>query len=866
LEYDSKTKTRLGVSTSFLPFLPPQPLPPQPLPNWALPELLPLQRLAADLKQFTLLPVKAQQHAVQPLWQAASVQRAEEQRLAQEQLTVQRQIAALPVLTSPVVPRTPLAIPAHPVTVGDWVTVMRHQAEQISGQLLGSRQQDTFTRLQQQTSQKLVHGFRQDRQAPDVRYALYGEQLATLQGHPNSAPVSRVVLNLIPQRERPALQRALDEALQRQADQEAQEQAAAHFRTLQRKKAELEEEALQPVMQRIQARRGTGNPLPVGIQRHLERGLNHELSAVRIHDDAEADKLSRKVNALAFTTGTDIYFQSGRFNPNTQSGLELLAHEVTHTVQQSKGLVGQGIDPDAGLEAQAQATGKRLAAPVKTVKAPLPSLRTSRSGTIQRLASPTDSTIITVRKLQNMLNQGQIKNAVESIKSAPITQQNTLIAMLSFDSKWHLLASELKKAGVQSKALELKNPDSLADPLALPDPKVSFAAALKAYQKFKQQPLADKLLRAIHYAPLAGETKKQIFSLFSVSALVGTAIVFAAMQFTPAGWMVDATIVVISVAAYGPSAFAIGEHLGRFFRMCKEAGNEDQLKQAGGEFAQAFAIAGVTAIGGIIGKAIGSKIKPPTKPPSPTTNTAGLETRGYRPPAGQRTQTQQQYQAQSSRTRLNNLLGSATVKQLKGKLTQSQIEAFIRELGIIETRKVAAKFGPKAMLNYGAVFFKNLKGVTNNTMHHLVTNAGIVDKAIKGCHDKSLFLNELTVIQRPTSTTGKTSVTGKILSTSAHPTDPRITRYTYKIYARDRTGKIQDPSTLTGELEKDKTVIDGLIANQAFWQKMADLALTNAIRTTVYDPAFRDFLGYAGTLKISGFIENGEVSTFFVTW
>jgi hypothetical protein len=174
--------------------------------------------------------------------------------------------------------------------------------------------------------------------------------------------VSRVVLGLIPQRERLPLQRAVDEALQRQVEREAQEQAAVQRQALQRKKAELDEESLQPVMQRIVARRGAGNPLPAVIQRHLEQGLNHDLSRVRIHDDAEADKLSRKVNALAFTTGTDIFFQSGHFKPNTQSGLELLAHEVTHTVQQSQGKVGTGIDPDAGLEAEARTMGRTLSA------------------------------------------------------------------------------------------------------------------------------------------------------------------------------------------------------------------------------------------------------------------------------------------------------------------------------------------------------------------------------------------------------------------------------------------------------------------------------------------------------------------------
>ncbi|WP_229784625.1 eCIS core domain-containing protein [Deinococcus radiotolerans] len=144
----------------------------------------------------------------------------------------------------------------------------------------------------------------------------------------------------------------------------AQEQAALNFdihMALQRQLVELDAEATQPVLQRIQARRGAGNPLPEAVQRHLEQGLNHDLSRVRIHDDAEADRLAKGVNALAFTTGTDIFFQAGRFNPNTQTGLELLAHEVTHTVQQSQGRVGRGIDPDASLETEARAMGARLA-------------------------------------------------------------------------------------------------------------------------------------------------------------------------------------------------------------------------------------------------------------------------------------------------------------------------------------------------------------------------------------------------------------------------------------------------------------------------------------------------------------------------
>jgi hypothetical protein len=63
---------------------------------------------------------------------------------------------------------------------------------------------------------------------------------------------------------------------------------------------------------------------------------------VRVHTDTEADPMSKEVNASAFTAGQGIYFQSGKFGPNSQTGPELLADEVIRTVQQSKEQVSSG--------------------------------------------------------------------------------------------------------------------------------------------------------------------------------------------------------------------------------------------------------------------------------------------------------------------------------------------------------------------------------------------------------------------------------------------------------------------------------------------------------------------------------------------
>src|SRR5262249_34009533 len=69
-------------------------------------------------------------------------------------------------------------------------------------------------------------------------------------------------------------------------------------------------------------------------------------SSVRVHTDAGADGLNRSLSAKAFTTGRDIYFRQGEYNPGGSGGRELLAHELTHVVQQNPAKVQ--TKPDDG--------------------------------------------------------------------------------------------------------------------------------------------------------------------------------------------------------------------------------------------------------------------------------------------------------------------------------------------------------------------------------------------------------------------------------------------------------------------------------------------------------------------------------------
>ena len=140
------------------------------------------------------------------------------------------------------------------------------------------------------------------------------------------------------------------------------------------------------VMARIDARRGNGAPLPADVRQQLEAGLNHDLSAVRVHTDEEADQLAKHLHATAFTSGKDIYFQSGQFDPTNK--FELLIHEATHVKQQDLGQVGPGLDPDTGLEDEAKANETLLPQTV-AVKAVEPTAQTQTAAplAVQRKAA-----------------------------------------------------------------------------------------------------------------------------------------------------------------------------------------------------------------------------------------------------------------------------------------------------------------------------------------------------------------------------------------------------------------------------------------------------------------------------------------------
>ncbi|HYO69706.1 MAG TPA: DUF4157 domain-containing protein [Archangium sp.] len=83
--------------------------------------------------------------------------------------------------------------------------------------------------------------------------------------------------------------------------------------------------------------RSEGAPLNAGTRAFMETRMGHDFGNVRIHSDARADASTRAVNALAYTVGQDIAFRNGQYDPASERGRRLLAHELVHVCQQEGG-------------------------------------------------------------------------------------------------------------------------------------------------------------------------------------------------------------------------------------------------------------------------------------------------------------------------------------------------------------------------------------------------------------------------------------------------------------------------------------------------------------------------------------------------
>ena len=169
----------------------------------------------------------------------------------------------------------------------------------------------------QQKPEEIIHRQAMKEEEPVQKQAMEEEEPAQLQA--------------MEEEEEPVQKQAMEEEeepTQLQAMEEEEEPVQAKANDTPSRSANLK--------QQLKHSHGKGNSLPQPIQSEMSHKLGYDFRDVTIHTDSPAAALNQNLRAKAFTQGKDIYFNQGKYNPKSPQGKHLLAHELTHVIQQSK--------------------------------------------------------------------------------------------------------------------------------------------------------------------------------------------------------------------------------------------------------------------------------------------------------------------------------------------------------------------------------------------------------------------------------------------------------------------------------------------------------------------------------------------------
>lgn len=143
-----------------------------------------------------------------------------------------------------------------------------------------------------------------------------------------------------------------------------------------------------------------GTPLPVEFRADMEGRFGQDFGDVRIHNDGAANESAKSVNAQAYTAGSNIVFQRDRYDPASDAGKHMIAHELTHVVQQRSGPVdgtdaGGGVrisDPSDRFEREAVSNADRLMSAPAVAPAPSHDIQrcSEESASVQRQDAPAE--------------------------------------------------------------------------------------------------------------------------------------------------------------------------------------------------------------------------------------------------------------------------------------------------------------------------------------------------------------------------------------------------------------------------------------------------------------------------------------------
>jgi hypothetical protein len=166
----------------------------------------------------------------------------------------------------------------------------------------------------------------------------------------------------VQKKEEPEKKPAADEVIKEEKDEKGKGKPSLMAKESNSRGAQ---EGNDEVAQQLREQQGSGNPLSADVKRDMGNAIGADFSDVRIHTGEKSNELNRELGAQAFTHGNDVYFNSGKYDTDSAAGKHLLAHELTHVVQ-------QGAAPAMEGKATAPATAHNTPGVQREISTPLP--------------------------------------------------------------------------------------------------------------------------------------------------------------------------------------------------------------------------------------------------------------------------------------------------------------------------------------------------------------------------------------------------------------------------------------------------------------------------------------------------------------
>lgn len=402
-----------------------------------------------------------------------------------------------------------------------------------------------------------------------------------------------------------------------------------------------------------------GQPLDTRSRAFFEPRFGHDFSHVRMHTGAKAAASARAVNALAYTVGPNVVMGAGQLRLDTAADRHVLAHELSHVVQQ-RGHSATAVD-NLRIGAASSAYEREADAAASLVAGEAPATG-GVANLLQRTANPiVMRTPIFTSTFDICHNYLRSREFHVSEGGLVVTARGDWAA-----DEWR--GSEPPECGPRNYAMELREVGWLGSPRGNCEfevgrsetrrwtnlPEGDYYLGINAYdhrpicclrgdiEVSQQRGLTgqtcsvsmdlalERLSRAWGYArqELAPEVARQVEHLFSpasLAAMAAFAALYIASQLTPVGWIADALALIVlglTVVFVGALAIEIARDLFRFFAAVN-ATTDEQLRASGQALARALARGGIGILIALLTRGLRGATRPP--PPGTATSTAMVE-------------------------------------------------------------------------------------------------------------------------------------------------------------------------------------------------------------------------------------------------